>query len=214
MIARSLALLLVFVCCRSIATEKPAFAAGLVEIEINPSKCTVQFTLGALLHTVHGAFKVKGDTVRFDPTSGRASGQIAVDVRSGETGENARDRQMHESVLESNRFPDAVFSPDRVRGRLGLSGESQVEVHGSLRIHGGEHDLTLPVRVQVQNDLVTATTTFAVPYVAWGMKDPSNLVLRVDKTVDVRVVLIGTVATRSDASALDPLDAVASDSAR
>jgi hypothetical protein len=66
----------------------------------------------------------------------------------------------------------------------------------------------------VQNDLVTATTTFAVPYVAWGMKDPSNLVLRVDKTVDVRVVLTGTVATRSDTSALDPLDAVASDSSR
>jgi polyisoprenoid-binding protein YceI len=206
MFARLLALL-VLVCCGSIATEKPTFAAGLVEIEINPEKCTVQFTLGALLHTVHGTFKVKGGAVRFDSTSGRASGPIAVDVRSGETGENARDRQMHESVLESNRFPDAVFSPDRVTGRLALSGESQVEVHGSLRIHGGEHDLTLPVRVKVQNDLVTATTTFAVPYVAWGMKDPSNLILRVDKTVDVRVVLTGTVTTRalSHASALDRL---------
>ena len=214
MTARVIVFLLTCVCCRSNASENPTFSGGLREIEFNSAKCTVQIALGALLHTVHGTFKVKDATVRLDPASGRASGQIAVDVRSGETGENARDRQMHESVLESNRFPDAVFSPDRVRGRLGLSGESQVEVHGSLRIHGGEHDLTLPVRVQVQNDLVTATTTFAVPYVAWGMKDPSNLVLRVDKTVDVRVVLIGTVATRSDASALDPLDAVASDSAR
>ena len=47
------------------------------------------------------------------------------------------DPEMHDNVLESIRFPDAVFSPDRVNGRLAPSGESQVEVHGSLRIHGG-----------------------------------------------------------------------------
>ncbi len=45
----------------------------------------------------------------------------------------------------------------------------------------------------MQNDLVTATAKFSVPYVAWGMKDPSNLVLRVDKIVDVDVTLAGTL---------------------
>jgi polyisoprenoid-binding protein YceI len=201
MTARLIVFLLTCVCCRSIATENPTFPGGLREIEFNSAKCTVQFALGALLHTVHGTFKVKDATVRFDPTSGRASGQIEVDVRSGETGESARDRQMHDNVLESNRFPDAVFSPDRVKGRLAPSGESQVVVHGSLRIHGGEHEMTIPVRANVQNDKVTAKAKFAVPYVAWGMKDPSNLVLRVDKSVDVDVVLIGTLAARSQASA-------------
>jgi hypothetical protein len=33
------------------------------------------------------------------------------------------------------------------------------------------------------------------------MKDPSSLVLRVDKSVDVEVVLIGTLAARSQTSA-------------
>jgi polyisoprenoid-binding protein YceI len=201
MTARLLVFLLTCVCCRSISAGIPTFSAGLREIEFNSAKCTVQFALGALLHTVHGTFKVKDAAVRFDPASGRASGQIEVDVRSGETGESTRDRQMHENVLESNRFPDAVFSPDRVKGRLAPSGESQVEVHGSLLIHGGEHEMTIPVSVNVQTDLVTAKAKFAVPYVAWGMKDPSNFVLRVDKTVDVEVVLTGTVAAHSQASA-------------
>ena len=201
MTARLLVFLLICVCCRSISTENPTFPAGLREIQFNSVKSTVQFALGALLHTVHGTFKVKDATVRFDPASGRASGQIEVDMRSGETGDSARDRQMHENVLESNRFPDAVFSPDRVKGRLAPSGESQVEVHGSLLIHGGEHEMTIPVSVNVQTDLVKAKAKFAVPYVAWGMKDPSNFMLRVDKIVDVEVVLTGTLAAHSQASA-------------
>ena len=38
----------------------------------------------------------------------------------------------------------------------------------------------------MDNDQVAAKAKFAVPYVARGMKDPSNLVLRVDKSLDVR----------------------------
>src|ERR1700722_18037927 len=150
-------LLLICLCSRLTAAENPAFPAGLVEVEFNPAKSTVRFTLGALLHTVHGSFKVKGGTVRFDLASGLTSGQIAVDVKTGETGDAARDRQMHESVLESNRFPDAVFSPDHLQGPLAIKGNSQLEVHGTLRLHGGEHEMTIPVNVTMQDHLITAT---------------------------------------------------------
>jgi polyisoprenoid-binding protein YceI len=175
------------------ATENPTSSGESVEVEFAPSKCTVHFTLGALLHTVHGSFKVKGGLVRFDPGSGRASGQIVVDVQSGDTGDSGRDRQMHETVLESNRFPEAVFTLDGVKGRVLSNGESQITLHGSLRLHGGEHEMTIPAAVKVQNDFVTASTRFTVPYVDWGMKDPSNLVLRVDKTVKVEVAFAGKV---------------------
>jgi len=172
------------------ATENPGAS---VEIEVDASKCTVQFTLGAVLHTVHGSFKVKGGHVRFDPGSGQASGQIVVDVRSGETGDSARDGQMHEAVLESNRFPEAVFSLDHVKGQVLSKGESQITLHGSLRLHGGDHEMTIPATVKVQSDLVTATARFAVPYVEWGMKDPSNLLLRVDKSVKVELAFTGKI---------------------
>jgi polyisoprenoid-binding protein YceI len=194
MSGRLLALLLLPLCYCSIAAENPPFSAGLVEIEFDPAKCTVQFALGALLHNVLGTFKVNRGMVRFDPASGQAGGQIAVDVRSGATGESARDRQMHENVLESSRFPNAVFSINKLEGRPASSGESQFKVHGSLSIHGGEHDMIIPVRVMVQGDSLTATAKFRIPYVAWGMKDPSNLVLRVDKIVDVEVRLSGKLS--------------------
>jgi polyisoprenoid-binding protein YceI len=190
----ALALTTLLCLCRVLmATDNPPFSGDSVEVELDASKSTVQFTLGAVLHTVHGTFKAKGGHVRFDPSSGQASGQIVVDVRSGESGDSGRDRQMHEAVLESNRFPEAVFSLDRVKGQVLSKGESQIDLDGSLRLHGSEHELTIPTTVKVQNDLVTANARFVVPYVAWGMKDPSNLVLRVDKTVKVEVAFTGKI---------------------
>src|ERR1700730_6190288 len=191
MTARFVAFLLMCICCRLVAAGEAPLPAGVTTLSVDPARSTIQFTLGAVLHTVHGPFRVKGGTARFDPLPGKASGEIAVDVRSGETGESARDRQMHANVLESDRFPDAIFSPDRTNGRVAPSGESRVEVHGTLRIHGSDHEITIPVRVQVQGGSVTAKAKFAVPYVSWGMKDPSTFVLQVDKSVNVEVALQG-----------------------
>ena len=188
-----LAALLLWACCRAVAADNSAVHAGAMQAELNPSKCAIHFTLGAFLHTVHGTFNVTGGTIRFDPSSDRLTGKISVDVKSGQTGDSARDRQMHENVLESNRYPEAVFTLSYVQGRLALDGESHVDVRGMLRIHGAEHELTVPGIIKVRHDIVTATADFTVPYVAWGMKDPSNLLLRVDKTVSVHVELNGAV---------------------
>jgi hypothetical protein len=53
---------------------------------LDPAKSTVEFTLGASLHTVHGTFKVKSGEIHFDPAKGTASGAIVVDALSGESG--------------------------------------------------------------------------------------------------------------------------------
>jgi len=191
MSARLIVYLLLCICGDLVAAETAPTSSGVLTFNIDPANSTVQFTLGALLHTVHGTFRIKSGAVRFDPNSGKASGQISVDVRSGNTGEGTRDRQMHANVLESERFPDAVFSPDRINGRLASSGASDVEVHGLLRIHGRDHEMTIPVRVQMQNASLTARAKFTVPYVSWGMRDPSTFVLQVAKSVDVDVTLVG-----------------------
>ena len=184
-------LVCLFACTCLGAAETEKARSGVLTFNIDPSKSAIQFTLGAILHTVHGTFRLKSGAFHFDPSSGKASGQITVDVRSGNTGVAARDHQMHANVLESDRFPDAVFSLDHVNGRVASKGESEVEVHGVLRIHGRDHEMTVPVRVQTQPGSLTARAKFTVPYVSWGMKDPSTLVLQVDKSVNVDVTLEG-----------------------
>ena len=56
---------------------------------------------------------------------------------------------MHDNVLDSARYPEIVFTPDRVEGVVARQGASQVEVHGMFRIHGAEHEVMLPVHLEM-----------------------------------------------------------------
>ena len=96
------------------------------EISLNfvPAKTSVNFTLGDVLHTVHGSFNVKSGNVHFDPASNKISGEILVDAASGHSGSDGRDKKMHSEVLESARYPEIAFRPDRVEGRVADLGAS------------------------------------------------------------------------------------------
>jgi polyisoprenoid-binding protein YceI len=177
-------LAIVSAACLAIAWQARAQETAL---EIDPAQTTIEFTLGTLLHTVHGTFQLKRGSLRWDPASGRASGELAVDAASGESGNPMRDRRMHTAILQSDRYPEITFRPDRVEGTVAPEGASPVRLHGKFTIHGVEHDMTLPVAVNVTHGRYTATLTFTVPYVQWGMKNPSTLFLRVNDTVSLTV---------------------------
>ena len=163
------------------------------EIELNfvPAKSTVNFTLGDILHTVHGSFNLKRGAIRFDPATNKIRGEILVEAASGNSGRSGRDKRMQNEVLESARYPDVTFRPDRVEGQFSDMGASTVQVHGMFGIHGAEHEITIPVRVEMSPGQWTATSLFTVPYVKWGMKNPSTFVLRVDQSVEIEIQASG-----------------------
>jgi polyisoprenoid-binding protein YceI len=154
---------------------------------IAPEQTKVEFTLGSLLHTVHGEFKLKHGTLRFDPQSGRISGELVVDATSGDSGSPARDKRMHSSILESALYPEIVFRPDRVDGVVAPEGKSEVQLHGMFSIHGAEHEILMPVTVDASGGRYSVVATIEVPYVKWGMKNPSTLMLRVNDKVEITI---------------------------
>jgi polyisoprenoid-binding protein YceI len=164
-----------------------------VALRIDPAQTQVEFTLGAVLHTVHGTFRLERGEIRFDPATGSASGELVVDATSAESGNDARDKDMHKKVLESARYPEIVFRPDRVVGKVAAQGPSQVRLHGIFSIHGAEHEIEIPAEVEAAGGQYRATVKFSVPFVEWGMKDPSTLFLRVDKRVDITIHTIAHV---------------------
>ena len=157
-------------------------------VTLVPTSTKVAFTLGATMHTVHGTFKLKSGEMRFDPSTGKASGAVVLDATTAETGNSSRDSKMHKEILESAKFPEIVFTPTQVKGTIAPQGMSEVDVTGVIRLHGQDHDFTLMISVEsAANGELHASTKFAVPYIKWGLKNPSNFFLHVSDTVDVEV---------------------------
>ncbi len=155
--------------------------------ELNPAKTSVEFTLGDTLHTVHGTFKAARGSITFDTTSGQASGSFLVDATTGDTGNRTRDKKMNKEILESEKYPEISFTPSHVSGRVVAQGRSSIQVQGVFRLHGENHEMTLTVPVETNGGETTAKLHFAIPYVDWGLKDPSNFVLRVSKEVEIDI---------------------------
>lgn len=170
-------------------------AAAETAVELDPAWTLIAFALHDVRHIVHGAFKLKLGSMTFDAVTGKAAGEIVVDVTSGASGNDGRDRRMNKEILESARYPDAIFTPDRVSGQLAPQGESQIDARGIFQIHGSSHELTLPFRVQAKGEELSAATTFTIPYVQWGIKTPSNFPLRVSDKLEMSVQAVGRVKT-------------------
>ncbi len=173
-----------------------------IALQLDPFHTAVKISLGASLHTVHGTFQLKSGTLQLDTASGKISGAIVVDAKSGDTANGSRDRKMHKDVLESERYPEIVFRPDRVEGTVAAQGKSALKVHGIFSIHGADHEISVPAEADIGADHWSAHAHFTIPYEKWGIKNPSNLFLHVSDTVEIEITAEGNVtkALKSAAS--------------
>jgi polyisoprenoid-binding protein YceI len=179
----------------TLSSAQSAATAGAVALAVDAAQSKVNYTLDTTLHTVHGTFALRRGTIRIEP-DGKASGEIVADAASGQSGDSGRDKKMHKDVLESAKFTDVVFRPDRVDGKFPSSGAVSVQMHGKFLLHGSEHELTVPVSGEISGNKWHGTGTFKIPYVAWGLKSPSNFLLKADPVVEVELELVGT--TKAD----------------
>ena len=174
----------------------PQPAAGSLVFAVDPAQSNVHWTLGSSLHTVHGTFALKRGSLQVDPATGKANGEIVVDATSGKSGNDGRDKKMHKEVLESGQFGEIIFRPDNISGKLESQGDSTVQIHGIFLLHGSEHELTVPVQTHLSSDHWTGSAKFSVPFIEWGLKNPSNWLLKVEHSVNVELELKGTVEQR------------------
>jgi polyisoprenoid-binding protein YceI len=179
--------------------QQPASHSSPAEIvlSLDPTQSKVHFSVDSSLHAVHGTFALKSGTMHFDPETGRAGGEIVVLATSGDSGNNSRDARMHKEILESGKYPDVAFRPTQIDGKVALAGASEVTLHGVFSIHGVDHDLTALVQAAITGDRWKGTAKFEVPYVKWGIKDPSNFFLKVKHVVGVELEMSGQVRAPS-----------------
>jgi polyisoprenoid-binding protein YceI len=167
-----------------------------IVLVLDPGQSKIHWIVDSSLHTVHGTFALKSGAVHFNLETGKAGGEIVVSAASGESGNGSRDERMQKEILESAKYPDAVFRPIRVEGKVGLSGASDVRLSGVFSIHGADHEVTVQVHAELSGERWHGEAKFEVPYVQWGIKDPSNFLLKVKPVVEVEVEMAGAVDRR------------------
>ena len=171
-----------------------ALRAQEMTLELDPANSQIEITLGATLHTVHGTFALKSGTIHFNPSTGSVSGLVIADASSGDTGNEGRDHKMHQEILESQRFPEITFTPTKFSGKVELQGDSTVQVDGIFRLHGTDHPVTLALPVQAKGNNLSVRTHIVVPYIAWGLKNPSTFMLHVSDKVEVDITAVGRLS--------------------
>jgi polyisoprenoid-binding protein YceI len=164
-----------------------------IVLSVDPAQSKVHWMVDSTLHTVHGTFALKSGTLQFDPESGKAGGEIIVFATSGESGNSSRDEKMHKEVLESSKYPDVIFRPSQVEGKVANAGGSDVKVHGTFMLHGSSHDITVPIHAEFDGGSWKGGGKFDVPYIQWGLKNPSNFLLKVQPVVNVQLEMTGAL---------------------
>jgi polyisoprenoid-binding protein YceI len=170
----------------SLAAAVPAASAPQV-LTLQPEGTKVSFFLEATGHDVEGLLALKSGAVRFDPATGEASGELVVDLATAATGNKSRDKTMHREVLEDDRFPLAVFRATRFRGSVPQQGDADFALDGVMTVHGADHPVEVTGKLHAAGGKLAAEVEFPVPFVEWGMHDPSWFVLSVAKVVKVHV---------------------------
>jgi polyisoprenoid-binding protein YceI len=168
-------------------------APAPLHLRLDPSQTEVHFTLKDTIHTVHGTFHMSAGAIDFDPKTGEASGQIVVDTGSGASGNDTRDGKMKRDYLEVPSFPVATYGIEHVNGYDPEKSIQKITVNGSMMLHGAKHELVMEFALSRDGQTTVAVTHFMIPYVAWGIKDPSNAFIHVEKEVLMEISARGTI---------------------
>ncbi len=158
---------------------------------VDPNASQVAWALGGSGHHVNGTFHLQSGTIDFDTAAHSISGSIVVAAGSGNSGEPSRDKKMNSEVLDVAHYSEVTFVPQKYDGSNAPTGDSTIQVSGTFTLHGTPHDLSVPMQIHIDGNALTAKTHFIVPYVKWGLKDPSVFILKVAKEVDIDLTLVG-----------------------
>lgn len=190
-LAFALATALAIGCLTGFASSAELRRIGVVKLD--PAKTLVEYRLGGSLHTTHGKFQFKGGNIKADSATGKAEGAIVLDAASGDSGNSIRDNRMKDSVLEAGKYPEITFSARHIAGHFDPGGGFQAKLVGVLKLHGAEHEVIIETHGTLIDDSLVATAHFTIPYVEWGLKDPSVLFLTVAKQVDIDIATAGRI---------------------
>jgi polyisoprenoid-binding protein YceI len=169
----------------------PAALAQHQTFVVNPDASQVKVTLKTTHEIVNGAFHIQSGSIEFDHGTAKMTGSIVVLAGSGKTGNDSRDKKMNKDILKVEQYATVSFEPKTYAGELAPSGDSNLQVSGIFTLLGTPHEITIPILVHLEGATATAKAHFVVPYVKWGLKNPSFLIWKADDDVAIDLSVAG-----------------------
>jgi polyisoprenoid-binding protein YceI len=169
----------------------PAALAQHRTFVIAPDASEVKMTLNTTHELVTGTFHLQSGSIDFDPATPKLSGSVIVLAASGKTGNGSRDKKMNNDILLVEKHTTVSFEPKSYTGTLAATGDSTLQVTGIFTLLGTPHEITVPMQVHLDPTTAAAKAHFIVPYVQWGLKNPSFLIWKADNDVTIDLSLTG-----------------------
>ena len=158
---------------------------------VDPAKSEVKMTLKTTHEIVNGTFHVQAGSIEFDRSTLKMGGSVVVAAGSGDTGNGSRDKKMNKDILKVGQYAVVTFEPKSFTGALAGVGDSNLQVTGVFTLLGTPHEITVPMVVHLEGGSATAKAHFIVPYVQWGLKNPSFLIWKAENDVAIDLSLMG-----------------------
>jgi len=161
---------------------------------VNPDTSQVKITLNTTHEVVNGTFHAQSGTIEFGRDSSEMTGSIVVLAGSGNTGNGSRDKKMTKDILKVDQYATIAFEPKTYTGTIAATGDSNLQVTGMFTLLGTPHQITIPILVHIEGTAATAKAHFVIPYVKWGLKNPSFLVWKAEDDVAIDLFLDGRLS--------------------
>ncbi len=172
----------------------PAVSVQHQTFAVDTGASEVRMKLNTTHEVVEGRFHVQSGLIDFDRNSTNIGGIVVVAAGSGKTGNESRDKRMDKDILKVDQYTTVSFAPKTYTGTIPASGDSTIQVSGVFTLLGSPHDFIIPMQIHIDGPKATVKAHFIIPYVQWGLKNPSFLIWKADNDVAVDVNLTGTIA--------------------
>jgi polyisoprenoid-binding protein YceI len=172
----------------------PSVLAQHQTFAINPDASQVKMTLNTTHEVVNGTFHVQSGLIEFDRSTPKMAGSVVVLAGSGNTGNGSRDKKMNKDILLVDKYRTVSFEPKSYTGDLKSTGDSTLQVTGIFTLLGTPHELTIPMVVHLDGANALTKAHFIVPYVTWGLKNPSFLIWKAENDIAIDLFLVGTLS--------------------
>ncbi len=183
-----------FVVLALAALLAPAALAQHQTFAVNPDASEVKIALKTTHELVNGSFHIQSGSVEFDRSTPQMSGSVVVLAGSGKTGNGTRDKRMYKEILQVEQHATISFEPKSYAGAIAPSGDSTIQVTGIFTLLATPHEITVPMLVHLEGTTATAKAHLVVPYIQWGLKDPSFLFWKADHDVAIDLLLTGSLS--------------------